>query len=760
MIQSLKLDGQLALTYRAQVLSEIQKNDQQQLPIISNDESSRDGVGSSSNVVNRNALLASVKVEINKHIDEMWPRYKSRKPPKITDRKMMLYQSTLMKNIKRIENEFLHSKDEESKLIKVLGYKMRDLRRLVEYGITSTQFSRIKRKSDWKDHKNRKMILRELQALYYGTRSAARPSRPLKSLSTTVPLRGKPRLLDGSPSETSSLPSSVSTPSLEPVAKTPTLVVLPRKQRTRRSGVKYPETTFIHNLINTQADGTIVGRSGATTVLCTVILDSSSSSQSLVLGDRETVNQQSMAENILQSAIDRANAQSGAGFIPLQVDFRQRYHAIGKIPSNKRRRDNSGPLSDEEILAARVIDRTIRPWLLMGMASSELKQRLPDNIVVSCEVQSYDPRPCIEEDGQSASQRRTHSDPTVLAVNSAIAALYHSAYSDTTSPSFPIPSEAAACVKLAIEWDGTIILHPTPKELQECKFNLLYAGTKDRALMLEFSANAVQPKSEGTNDNSSAEDPGIPESTVARAIQIAHDTILPLIKMQEKFRDMHIKKIEDKVLAKDETLFSDEEIAQLLGFESHIRASDETGEIEDQLLWNQNGVAILDEAKTFVWSKLERGALKLFGHTEVDDAHFTLTHESAAHIHEGAALLSKHVRGRRENIIQSETARVLRYEFVPRDDELATLYRSAIASMSCLNSLSGHIHECIMKKAMSECTKRNFRADGRFGVNVVRPISAIAPILPDSVHGSALFSRGETQVMCTATLVSYRHAFI
>ena len=776
MEKSLELDGELALTYRAQVLSELEKKDQQRLvPIDSNDESSHDVVESSSNIVNRNALLSSIKAEINKHIDQMWPRYKARKPPQITDRKRLARQKMLVKNIQRIENEILNSKDEDSKLIKILGYEMRDLRRLVEYGITSSQFSRIKKQSDWKDHKNRPMILRELQAVHYGRRSTARPRRHLKSSpslvsSTTVPLRGKARNRDSSSSEISLSPSStsserspgeVTTPLMEPVTKTPTLAELPQMPTTRSSGVKYPATTFTRNLIKTQADGTILGSSGATSVLCTVILDSSSSSQSLVLGGRETINHQSMPENLLQSAIDRANAQSGAGFIPLQVDFRQRYHAIGKIPSNKRRRDNSGPLSDQEILAARVIDRTIRPWLLMGMASSELKQRLPENIVVSCEVQSYDPRPCIEEDGQSPSQRRTHSDPTVLAVNSAIAALYQSAYSSSTSPTFPIPSEAAACVKLAIQRDGTIIFNPTPKELQECKFELLYAGTKDRALMLEFFANAVQPKREDTYALSSTEDPGIPESTVAHAIQLAHDAILPMIEMQEKLRDGYIKKIEDRVLANnDETLFSDEEIAQLLGFESQIRASDETGEIEDRPLWNQNGSAVLDEAKTFVWSKLERGALKLFGHTEVEDANSTLKHESEAHIHEGAALLPKQVRGRRENIIQSEIARVLRDEFVPRDDDLAALYRSAIANLSCLNSLSGHIHECIMKKAMSDCTKRNFRADGRFGVNVVRPISAVAPILPDSVHGSALFSRGETQVMCTATLVSDHNAVI
>jgi len=103
--------------------------------------------------------------------------------------------------------------------------------------------------------------------------------------------------------------------------------------------------------------------------------------------------------------------------------------------------------------------------------------------------------------------------------------------------------------------------------------------------------------------------------------------------------------------------------------------------------------------------------------------------------------------------MQGEIARLLRDEFVPDDTELAKFYRSAIDGNSeCLVTLSNHIHESVMKQAMDEASSRHLRADGRRGLNVVRPVSIMAPILPDSVHGSAMFSRGETQVLCTLTI--------
>lgn len=50
---------------------------------------------------------------------------------------------------------------------------------------------------------------------------------------------------------------------------------------------------------------------------------------------------------------------SSAGFMPLTVDYRQKYAAAGRIPMNFVRRELGK--SDREILSARLIDRSLRP---------------------------------------------------------------------------------------------------------------------------------------------------------------------------------------------------------------------------------------------------------------------------------------------------------------------------------------------------------------------------------------------------------------
>ena len=47
------------------------------------------------------------------------------------------------------------------------------------------------------------------------------------------------------------------------------------------------------------------------------------------------------------------------GFLPLTVDYREHYSAAGKIPGGYYKRE--GKSSDQEVLTARLIDRSIRP---------------------------------------------------------------------------------------------------------------------------------------------------------------------------------------------------------------------------------------------------------------------------------------------------------------------------------------------------------------------------------------------------------------
>jgi hypothetical protein len=108
--------------------------------------------------------------------------------------------------------------------------------------------------------------------------------------------------------------------------------------------------------------------------------------------------------------------------------------------------------------------------------------------------------------------------------------------------------------------------------------------------------------------------------------------------------------------------------------------------------------------------------------------------------------------GRRETLIQNEVERLLSEEFQPSQC-ISDEYSAAQSNKNSLfvNTLRNHIHERIMQQGFGSAASKGCRSDGRT-LNAVRPISATAPIFPDCVHGSSVFSRGETQVLSTATV--------
>ncbi len=73
-------------------------------------------------------------------------------------------------------------------------------------------------------------------------------------------------------------------------------------------------------------------------------------------------------------------------------------------------------------------------------------------------------------------------------------------------------------------------------------------------------------------------------------------------------------------------------------------------------------------------------------------------------------------------------------------------------AMSANGKALGNAYKSLTKKLMRQQILRDGkRVDGR-ALDEVRPISAAASVLPKRVHGSALFQRGLTQVLSTATL--------
>lgn len=185
---------------------------------------------------------------------------------------------------------------------------------------------------------------------------------------------------------------------------------------------------------------------------------------------------------VLATVVVSEEAKEGVDFFPMLVDYEERLYAAGKI-SGSRFIKREGRPSDEAILAARLIDRPLRPLFPKDF-------RNDCQIIVT--VLSYD----------------GEQDPDVLAINAASAALLQS--------KAPFLGPLAAC-RIGLLGE-TFILNPTSQQLERSKLDLVVAGKEDRILMLEGSGAEI------------------PEDVFLKAIAFAQKNLKPLIEIQEKFK--------------------------------------------------------------------------------------------------------------------------------------------------------------------------------------------------------------------------------
>ncbi|KAK9811328.1 hypothetical protein WJX72_001896 [[Myrmecia] bisecta] len=165
------------------------------------------------------------------------------------------------------------------------------------------------------------------------------------------------------------------------------------------------------------------------------------------------------------------------GGIPLQVEYRERMYAAGRIPSNAMRRELN--LTEREVLAVRAIDRALRPLFAPGFS-------LPLQVVANV----------LSSDGE------VH--PDTLSINAASAAL--------TCSDIPWAGPVGAVRVGRI--GGQLMINPSPSQDEQSDLDLTYVGTLDRAVMVDGQAAQV------------------PEAVIAEALQLAHREAAKLIAPQ------------------------------------------------------------------------------------------------------------------------------------------------------------------------------------------------------------------------------------
>ena len=179
-----------------------------------------------------------------------------------------------------------------------------------------------------------------------------------------------------------------------------------------------------------------------------------------------------------------ANRRAGdRDFLPLFVEYRDRYYASGKIPGGFFKRE-ARP-SDRETLSARLIDRPLRP-LFPGHMRNEVQ------------IASH----TISADGQ-------HSADTI-SITGASAALALSG----------IPCrEIISAVRVGLI-DDEFVANPTFEQLEDSLLDLIVAGSDDMIVMIEGSCEEIT------------------EKELLDAIEFAHDNIRQLNDLQRKLVEM------------------------------------------------------------------------------------------------------------------------------------------------------------------------------------------------------------------------------
>src|SRR6186713_1361572 len=205
------------------------------------------------------------------------------------------------------------------------------------------------------------------------------------------------------------------------------------------------EITIETGKLARQADGSVVLRMGNTMILATVVAS--------------------------------IEAKEGADFLPLSVDYQEKFASTGKIPGGFLKRESK--LSDYEVLISRLVDRAIRPLF-------------PDDYHAETQVMLY----LISGDEKAL--------PDALAAFAASSAL---SVSD-------IPFNGPISEVRVARVDGKFIVNPTMEEKGRADIDLMVGASIENILMVEGEMKEVS------------------EDEMVDALKVAHEAIKEQCKLQ------------------------------------------------------------------------------------------------------------------------------------------------------------------------------------------------------------------------------------
>ena len=185
---------------------------------------------------------------------------------------------------------------------------------------------------------------------------------------------------------------------------------------------------------------------------------------------------------LLATVVSAKEAGEGVDFMPLTVEYKEKFSAAGRFPGGFTKRE--GRASDYEILTSRLVDRVLRPLF-------------PDNYHAETFVNVI----MFSSDGEDM--------PDALAGLAASAAL---AVSD-------IPFNGPIGEVRVARIDGKFVINPTFSELEKADMDLMVGATYDNIMMVEGEMDEVG------------------ESDLLEALKAAHEAIKIQCKAQMEFAE-------------------------------------------------------------------------------------------------------------------------------------------------------------------------------------------------------------------------------
>jgi len=179
-------------------------------------------------------------------------------------------------------------------------------------------------------------------------------------------------------------------------------------------------------------------------------------------------------ETVVLATVTVSDSVSPLPFFPLTVEYREKSYAAGKIPGGFLKRE--GRPSDEEILSARVCDRSVRPLFPEGFKNE---------IQIFIYVLSAD----------------QENDADVLGVTAASAALAMS----------KVPWNGPIAAVRVGRVEGAWILNPTFQQLEFSDTDMIVTGSRDSIVMVEGGALELS------------------EAEIVKALEVAHKGIGELL---------------------------------------------------------------------------------------------------------------------------------------------------------------------------------------------------------------------------------------